>query len=252
MSKTTALQQPSQYKAIPSPCMSSPERSTEQAAQSGSSEHGTLPVSSKVTPASASHAAEPTEGQASRPVNSEDLVDLGDEGLKMATVVEQDASSAAEPAGEQSLNGTPKDDPMDLMNSSIATLKPTSAATTTATQYLTAEASSYVDPTPKTPISSQPPSRTPSSSGPRSKHTAASAEPSPTRSHPTDDEKTYGSEDDQDSGSRSEIQTIMEQFSEEGGGPGAEEVMSPRLEMASPLLLLSPKRSYRAGYGAQF
>jgi hypothetical protein len=28
----------------------------------------------------------------------------------------------------------------------------------------------------------------------------------------------------------------MEQFSEEGGGPGADEVMSPRLEIASPLL----------------
>ncbi len=35
---------------------------------------------------------------------------------------------------------------------------------------------------------------------------------------------------------RSEIQSIMEQFSEAGGGPRAEEVMSPRLEIASPML----------------
>ncbi|KAH7395327.1 hypothetical protein DE146DRAFT_616010 [Phaeosphaeria sp. MPI-PUGE-AT-0046c] len=36
--------------------------------------------------------------------------------------------------------------------------------------------------------------------------------------------------------SQSEIQSIMEQFQHEGGGPGAEEIMSPRLEMANPLL----------------
>jgi hypothetical protein len=36
--------------------------------------------------------------------------------------------------------------------------------------------------------------------------------------------------------SQSEIQSIMGQFEHEGGGPGAEEIMSPRLELASPLL----------------
>jgi Rab5 GDP/GTP exchange factor len=36
--------------------------------------------------------------------------------------------------------------------------------------------------------------------------------------------------------SRSEIQSIMEQFDEGMGGPGADEIMSPRLEIAGPLL----------------
>src|SRR5699024_11362215 len=49
----------------------------------------------------------------------------------------------------------------------------------------------------------------------------------------SDEEKRYASEDEQDGGSRSEIQSIMEQFSEAGGGPGEEEVMSPRLEITS-------------------
>ncbi|KAF2844792.1 hypothetical protein T440DRAFT_473114 [Plenodomus tracheiphilus IPT5] len=41
--------------------------------------------------------------------------------------------------------------------------------------------------------------------------------------------------DDAVEGSQVEIQNIMEQF-ESSGGPGAEEIMSPRLELASPLL----------------
>ncbi|KAH6856335.1 hypothetical protein B0I37DRAFT_367141 [Chaetomium sp. MPI-CAGE-AT-0009] len=119
----------------------------------------------------------------------------------------------------------------DLMSSSIATLKPTTfPATTAATQYLTAESKTYVDPTPPTPTCSRPPSRAPSSARPRSE------DPSPTRSDAAYDEKRYTSEDEQEHGSRSEIQSIMEQFSELGGGPDPEEVMSPRLEIASPLL----------------
>lgn len=46
--------------------------------------------------------------------------------------------------------------------------------------------------------------------------------------------KLDGREDAGDD-SQSEIQSIMEQF-ESSGGPGAEEIMSPRLELASPLL----------------
>ncbi|CBX94076.1 hypothetical protein LEMA_P037500.1 [Plenodomus lingam JN3] len=41
--------------------------------------------------------------------------------------------------------------------------------------------------------------------------------------------------DDSVEGSQLEIQSIMEQF-ESSGGPGADEIMSPRLELASPLL----------------
>ncbi|EAQ87825.1 hypothetical protein CHGG_04444 [Chaetomium globosum CBS 148.51] len=139
-------------------------------------------------------------------------------------------------AASQSLGGPTRQDKLpednDLMSSSIATLKPTtSPTTTTSTQYLTAESKTYVDPTPPTPTCSRPPSRAPSSA-PRSR----SDDPSPTRSDAAYDDKRYTSEDEQEHGSRSEIQSIMEQFSELGGGPGAEEVMSPRLEIASPLL----------------
>ncbi|KAL0471728.1 hypothetical protein QR685DRAFT_519948 [Neurospora intermedia] len=124
----------------------------------------------------------------------------------------------------------------DLM-SSVATLKPTtSPTTTTATQYLTIESRTYIDPTPPTPAVSQPPSRSPSTAPPRSRRGSDSDGVSPTRSDVAYDDKKYASDDERESGSRSELQSIMEQFSEGGGGPGAEEVMSPRLEMASPLL----------------
>lgn len=171
-----------------------------------------------------------------QPAGGEDLIDLGDEGAKMDTVSTQEGPNVGG-SGEVTGHGKQDSDHVDLMSSSIATLKPTSPVTTTAPQYLTVESTTYIDPTPPTPISSQPPSRTPShSASSRGKHTAASADPSPTRSDVGYDEKRYASEDEQEGGPRSEIQSIMTQFSEAGGGPGAEEVMSPRLEIASPML----------------
>ncbi|KAK0658310.1 putative vacuolar protein sorting-associated protein 9 [Cercophora samala] len=160
----------------------------------------------------------------------EDLLDLDGQGSQETGDGTVESSLKQDKGKESSL-----DDANDLM-SSVATLKPaTSPTTTTATQYLTIESRTYKDPTPPTPAPSQPPSRAPSTAATsRSGH--GSSEPSPTRSDAGYDEKRYASEDEQESGSRSEIQSIMEQFSEEGGGPGAEEVMSPRLEMASPLL----------------
>ncbi|KAI0840736.1 hypothetical protein F5Y06DRAFT_261642 [Hypoxylon sp. FL0890] len=118
------------------------------------------------------------------------------------------------------------DTPVDPLESSVATLKPMKP------QYLTITTTPYVDPTPPTPDGSQPPSRT--NSAYRSR--GHGPEPSPTRSDAGYDEKRYPSEDEQEGTSRSEIQSIMEQFPEEGGGPGEEEVMSPRLEITSPLL----------------
>ncbi|KAI1142447.1 hypothetical protein F5Y05DRAFT_370990 [Hypoxylon sp. FL0543] len=118
------------------------------------------------------------------------------------------------------------DTPIDPLGSSVATLKPTKP------QYLTITTTPYVDPTPPTPEGSQPPSRT--NSAYRSR--GHGPEPSPTRSDAGYDERRYPSEDEQEGTSRSEIQSIMEQFPEEGGGPGEEEVMSPRLEITSPLL----------------
>lgn len=50
--------------------------------------------------------------------------------------------------------------------------------------------------------------------------------------HPTG---TYDGQEDATDGSQVEIQNIMEQFAS-NGGPGAEEIMSPRLELASPML----------------
>ncbi|EFX01654.1 guanine nucleotide exchange factor [Grosmannia clavigera kw1407] len=135
------------------------------------------------------------------------------------------------------------------MDASVATLmppaahaKPTpkAASTAAAMQFLNVEAShvaggsTYVDPTPATPLTtSRPPSRSPSNTAPLSRR---SYEASPTRSDAAYDDKRYTSEDEQESGSRAEIQTIMGQFGEGGGGPDAEEVMSPRLEIASPML----------------
>lgn len=120
---------------------------------------------------------------------------------------------------------------------SALTIKATSASPSSSSpmqteypnsQLLAPEHPSYVDPTPPTPMASRPPSRALSS-------TPRSDDASPTASGPESDDKPYTSEDDQE-GSRSEIQSIMEQFSENGGGPDANEVMSPRLEIASPML----------------
>ncbi|KAI1806661.1 hypothetical protein F4811DRAFT_119628 [Daldinia bambusicola] len=122
--------------------------------------------------------------------------------------------------------GSASDAPVDHMESSVATIKPKKP------QYLSITTAPYVDPTPPTPEGSQPPSRANSSHRPK----GHGLEPSPTRSDAGYDERRYPSEDEQEGTSRSEIQSIMEQFPEDGGGPGEDEVMSPRLEIASPLL----------------
>jgi hypothetical protein len=46
----------------------------------------------------------------------------------------------------------------------------------------------------------------------------------------------YDGNEDAVEDSQVEIQSIMEQFQHEGGGPGADEIMSPRLDLASPML----------------
>ncbi|KAK6221340.1 hypothetical protein LQW54_001439 [Pestalotiopsis sp. IQ-011] len=146
-------------------------------------------------------------------------------------------TSATQEAEERAPEPPAKDDPADKgkgrevsnqptderMEDSVATLKPKKP------QYLTIETPAFVDPTPPTPSGSQPPSR---SSSARSRGHAP--EPPPTRSEVGYDDRRYASEDEQEGHSRSEIQSIMEQFPEEGGGPDVEAVMSPRLEIASP------------------
>lgn len=185
-----------------------------------------------------------TSKSAAKVDNNEDLIDFSNDGsLKDPEITTKPAAGQPAPIGDTpapavNVATTPASE-LDTggLTSSVSTLKPkTSPATTTATQFLSVETRPYVDPTPPTPTSSQPPSRTPSSAGPRSRPTSSASATSPTRSDAGYDERRYASEDDQENGSRSEIQSIMEQFSEAGGGPGEEEVMSPRLEIASPIL----------------
>lgn len=116
---------------------------------------------------------------------------------------------------------------VDTMESTTATLKP--EPTTPVVSIFNAKGTTYLDPTPNTPL----PSRTPSSSNAAGR---VSSERSPSRSDSGFDEKPTASEDERDPSSASEIQSIMDQFSTADGGPGEEEVMSPRLEKAGPLL----------------
>ncbi|KAK6593859.1 hypothetical protein H4I96_10772 [Botrytis cinerea] len=122
------------------------------------------------------------------------------------------------------------------MESSTATLKPVQTRPPNiSTQNISLVDQTYLDPTPKTPGTSRPPSR--SASTARTHHLQAERlDRSPTRSDAGFDEKNSASEDEREGGSRSEIQSIMDQFGEDGQGPGHEEVMSPRLEFAGPLL----------------
>ena len=125
----------------------------------------------------------------------------------------------------------------DAMESSTVTLKP-EPLSPASLQHLSPDDHVYRDPTPKTPKSSNPPSRSTSkaTSIPLYPGTVEPPERSPTRSDVGFEEKNSASEDERESTSRTEIQSIMDQFSEEGQGPGHEEIMSPRLEFAGPLL----------------
>ncbi|KAI9051130.1 hypothetical protein LZ554_005232 [Drepanopeziza brunnea f. sp. 'monogermtubi'] len=128
----------------------------------------------------------------------------------------------------------------DPMESSTATLKPKApSAKPFPEQHLSPIDVPYNDPTPKTPYSSQPPSRSTSNATSAPQYSrnldVEARERSPARSDAGFDEKASASGDERES-SRSEIQTIMNQFSEEGQGLGHEEIMSPRFEIAGPLL----------------
>ncbi|KAH6719068.1 hypothetical protein DL95DRAFT_385519 [Leptodontidium sp. 2 PMI_412] len=151
-----------------------------------------------------------------------------------AGVVDEEASQTVEQGKQEETPAL-----YDHMESSTATLKPEFPSANVPTmQHLSPDDKPYLDPTPKTPYSSQPPSRSTSNatSIPQFSRSAEAPERSPTRSDAGFDEKASASGDEREHSSRSEIQTIMDQFSEEGQGPGHEEVMSPRLEFAGPLL----------------
>ena len=144
----------------------------------------------------------------------------------------EDSSELAEPAPDHG-----------AMESSTATLKPEldlppEPSSPTSLQHVASDDHIYLDPTPRTPKPSNPPSRSTSNATSILHYTRATDAPerSPTRSDVGYDEKYSASEDEREGNSRTEIQNILEQFSEEGQGPGHEEIMSPRLEFAGPLL----------------
>lgn len=231
--------------------MSPPEPSTNSHSQSGQDQdatHGEVTISKDPSVGWA-----PSSGAVNiKPGGDNDDVDGGrsqakaagepapsDTAADLIDVQDTNTTSSKRPMEDKGKQAA-EDDGVEAMTSSMATLKPINvplsndAATSTTTQYLTAEPSTYVDPTPATPTASQPPSRSPSNAA-RSRHSDEHSSSSPSRSDPEYDEKRYTSEDDQEPGSQSEIQTIMAQFSEFGGGPGVDEVMSPRLEITSPV-----------------
>ncbi|ROW04586.1 hypothetical protein VMCG_05007 [Cytospora schulzeri] len=169
----------------------------------------------------------PATGQ---PNSSEDLISLEEQPKKPSTASDRDGYAHEKELEDMRPDVPPKtDDGIEAMASSMATLKPTTnPATILSTRYLDIEAKHYIDPTPPTPTVSQPPSRTPSNAGDHPRRSLDSSQ-----GGRSDDEKRHTSEEDREHDG-SEIQSIMAQFKEGGSGPGEDEVMSPRLEIASP------------------
>ncbi|KFZ16969.1 hypothetical protein V501_01973 [Pseudogymnoascus sp. VKM F-4519 (FW-2642)] len=143
-----------------------------------------------------------------------------------------EASTTEEPTTEDKYVGS------DPMESSTATLRPHPPPNNESnTTQVPTKDNMFLEPTPHPPHSAVPPaSNSASTSTPRSGAGESPSDRSPTRSDAGFDEKPSPSEDGREGESRSEIQSIMDQFSAEGGGPGEEEVMSPRFELAGPLL----------------
>lgn len=208
--------------------MSSSEQSNAAPSRPGDDEQTTKP-DVEVTEPEAPAAGEPpskdeTKKEAEKDTGgaSDGLLDLGeDKATENTEPTQPERPSTPVNKGKQTEQASET-----TVTADAADRKPSMSS-----QYLVPEPSSYVDPTPPTPTTSQPPSRTPSTAA-RSHHSDG---PSPAGSEAGHDEKKFASEDEGESGSKSEIQSIMEQFSE-FGGPGAEEVMSPRLELTSPIL----------------
>lgn len=158
---------------------------------------------------------------------SDDLISLQDRSPQSAAIDRKNGRLPEPLELRPELSPKPDEGALEPLASSTTTLKPSTPNTTIATQYLNIESQPYVDPTPSTPWTSQPPSRTPSNA---TDHPRLSLDSALGRS---DDERRNTSEDERENDG-SEIQHIMAQFKEGGNGPGEEEVMSPRLEIASP------------------
>lgn len=189
-----------------------------------------------------SHVGTPLKDSSNRSESKSEDVQAaeGDDAKLAGDVSVEDNLKEDNKAPGQGLSTTEEPLPEDAMESSVATLKPNAASKAQATASVEpaeVKQQEYLDPTPKTPASSQPPSRTPSNAAslphPLRNH---APERSPTRSDAGFDEKATASEDEREGGSQAEIQSIMEQFAAGVDSPGQEEIMSPRLEFAGPLL----------------
>ncbi len=89
----------------------------------------------------------------------------------------------------------------------------------------------YLDPTPKTPQISRAPSRRTASSGDYNEKDVEYGLGSA-----NEEKRALDTSEATDQGAQSEIQNIMDQFDDEIGAPRQDEIMSPRLELAGPLL----------------
>ena len=104
----------------------------------------------------------------------------------------------------------------------------------------------YLDPTPQTYGISQSPARAHTSGASPSREAAITAHDTSAASMAGQGSNVTNSDNKnmaqqkgpvyKDEDSKSEIRSIMDQFDSDGSGPGEEEVMSPRTEIASPML----------------
>lgn len=103
----------------------------------------------------------------------------------------------------------------------------------------------YLDPTPATPQTSRPASRVSSGFGEYNEKEGL-GESEPASENEFEQRPVSDAEDGTGKESQSEITSIMEQFTDETEAPGKEEIMSPRLELAGPMLAVGqfpPRRS---------
>ncbi|KAJ2902269.1 Vacuolar protein sorting-associated protein 9a [Zalerion maritima] len=174
-------------------------------------------------------------------MEGDNLIDMAEEMPPKQEQLNKDTSHSQQEKGPEKSNPDSshiesEQNTLDSLAESVATIRPSKTDNVeNPPKYLDIE-QKYVDPTPPTPYTSNPPSRSPSATA------SHRNDASPTRSDVPDDERRYASEDEQENGSRAEIQNIMGQFATDGGGPGEEEVMSPRLEIASPMLATPPQQ----------
>lgn len=82
----------------------------------------------------------------------------------------------------------------------------------------------------------EPGSKPPSSANFTSENTDKNLPKVPTSGNPDEENGAHNGEGDEDDGSRSEIQSIMEQFTASAKSNGHSEIMSPRLELAEQFL----------------